>query len=148
MEELSENCQGPNCAYEELYRRKLDLTIHTQLLLRLIASQVISFVGAWCWGMFLHNQRSYGPWWRSMAHQIALKPMFCGGKRSVPEIFALFPLLFLWTYAILPIGEPLNKYFLFMLFTHIMFNKKQLIRNISHKIRQHIISYFTKLRKT
>ena len=41
VEEFGENCQGPNCAYEELYRRKLDLTIFTQLLLGLIASQVI-----------------------------------------------------------------------------------------------------------
>ena len=44
VEELSENCQGPNCAYEELYRRNLDLTIFTQLLLGLIASQV-TYVG-------------------------------------------------------------------------------------------------------
>ena len=40
VEELGENCHGPNCAYEELYRRNLDLTIFTQLLLGLIASQV------------------------------------------------------------------------------------------------------------
>ena len=34
------NCPGPNCAYEDLYRSKLDLTIFTQLLLGFIASQV------------------------------------------------------------------------------------------------------------
>ena len=40
VEELGENCQGPNCAYEELYRHNLYLTIFTQFLLGLIASQV------------------------------------------------------------------------------------------------------------
>ena len=81
VEELGENCQGPNCT-NELYRRKLDLTIYTQLLLRLIASQVISFVGAWCWGMFCTISDRMGHGEEVWLIRLHWNPCFAGEREA------------------------------------------------------------------
>ena len=64
-------------------KNSTDLTIFTQLLLLgLIASQVISFVGAWCWGMFCTISDRMGHGEEVWLIRLHWNPCFAGEREA------------------------------------------------------------------